>query len=300
MTPVKNISASVRQRLLNRARAEKRPFSELLQYYAMERLLYRLSISRHADRFILKGALMLRAWCLSDSRPTMDIDLLGRTNSAEANIVEQVRDILAMKDVSDGLVFYADSIKSERIDEDADYNGLRILFTGELDRARIHMQIDIGFGDTVYPRPEVRELPTILDHAVPRLLCYSRESMIAEKFEAMVKLGMLNSRMKDFHDIWLLSRQFNFDGERLTEAIRQTFGRRGAVVPTDVEAFSPEFIVNKQTQWPAFRRRLSSSTIPDSFEEVASAVGRFLAPISKALSRNEVQSGSWIASGPWQ
>jgi len=137
----------------------------------------------------------------------MDIDMLGRTNNEEDAIVSQVRDILTMDVEADGLLFDHDSIQAERITEDADYEGIRIRFCGQLDSARINMQIDIGFGDVVYPEPEESNLPTMINSPAPRLLCYSRESAIAEKFETMVKLGVLNSRMKDFYDIWLLSRQ---------------------------------------------------------------------------------------------
>ena len=204
MTTPHNISSSVRQRLLNRARNDRRPFNELLQYFAMERFLYRLSRSPHADRFVLKGALMLNVWRSPEIRPTMDIDLLGRTSNMEDELVAQIRDILSVEVQPDGLVFDSGSIRAERISEGADYEGFRLRFPGALGTARIHMQIDIGFGDVVYPEPEVSELPTMLDFPPPRLLCYSRESSIAEKLEAMVKLGSLNSRMKDFYDIWLL------------------------------------------------------------------------------------------------
>jgi hypothetical protein len=189
MNSPKNIPVSVHDRLLNRARRDKRPFGEILQYYAMERFLYRLSQSRHADRFILKGALMLRFWQLPELRPTMDIDMLGRSSNKEADIVAQLRDILVMDVEPDGLTFKTDSIQAERITEDADYEGIRIRFLGLLDAARIHMQIDIGFGDVVFPNPERVDFPAMLDFKAPRLLCYSRESSIAEKFEAMVKLA---------------------------------------------------------------------------------------------------------------
>ena len=154
MKPVRNIPASVRQRLLNRARSEKRPFNELLQYYAMERFLYRLSQSQHAKRFILKGALMLRVWRSPELRPTMDIDMLGRTNNEEAAIIAQIQDILAVDVEADGLVFDSGSIAAEKITENADYEGIRVRFQGLLDSARIDMQIDIGFGDVVYPEAE--------------------------------------------------------------------------------------------------------------------------------------------------
>lgn len=299
MKSPRNIPASVRQRLLNRAKSDRRPFNELLQYYAMERFLYRLSQSAHADRFILKGALMLRVWRSPELRPTMDIDMLGRTSNEEADIVAQIRDILTVDMETDGLVFDPDSIQAERITEDADYEGIRIRFLGALDSARINMQIDIGFGDVVYPEPEESDFPTILNSPAPRLLCYSRESSIAEKLEAMVKLGVLNSRMKDFYDIWLLSRQFDFDGTKLSEAIRLTFERRGTTLPAKIEAFTQPFIEAKQTQWATFWKRLQQNHVPASFREIMASVNRFLSPIVAALSSDKPSPTNWTAPGPW-
>lgn len=278
MKSPKNISASVRQRLLNRARAEKRTFNEILQYYAMERFLYRLSQSVNADSFVLKGALMLRAWHSSEFRPTMDIDMLGMTQNKEANIIARIREIIAIETVPDGIVFEPGSIHMERITEDADYEGVRVRFSGFLDSAIIKMQMDIGFGDIVYPEPEKLELPTILNLPAPSLLCYSRESAIAEKFEAMVKLGLLNSRMKDFYDIWLLSCQFHFEHIRLAEAIRLTFERRGTKMHLPIEAFSDEFISSRQTLWTAFRKRLKQHHLPTLFQDIVKEVESFLTP----------------------
>lgn len=233
MTTRRNVPASVRQRLLNRARRDRRPFNELLQYFAMERFLFRLSQSDHAERFILKGALMLHVWRSPTIRPTMDIDLLGRTSSLEADLVSQLRDILRVNVEPDGLVFDAESIQTEPVAAGDEYEGIRMRFLGMLVTARVHMQIDIGFGDVVYPKPEAADLPTLMDFPAPRLLCYSREATVAEKLEAAVTLGALNSRMKDFYDIWLLSRQFDFNGPALAEAIRLTFERRGTALPME-------------------------------------------------------------------
>jgi len=168
-----------------------------------------------------------------------------------------------------------------------------------LGSARIHMQIDIGFGDAVYPEPEESEFPTMLGSPGPRLLCYSRESTIAEKLEAVVKLGMLNSRMKDFYDIWLLSRQFDFSGFDLVEAVRLTFERRGTILPAEIEAFSDSFILAKQTQWTAFRTRLGQDYVPTSFEDIVAHVEGFLEPIIATLATGEPIPGSWAAPGPW-
>jgi len=164
----------------------------------------------------------------------MDIDMLGRTNNTEAAIIAQIRDILDVAVADDGLSFDPGSIQAETITEDADYEGIRVRFKGNLGVARISMQIDIGFGDIVHPGPQLAELPTIMDQPAPQLLCYSRESAIAEKFEAMIKLGSLNSRIKDFYDIWLLSRQFEFDPATLTEAIRLTLNQRGTALPHSI------------------------------------------------------------------
>lgn len=300
MKSIKNVPASIRQRLLNRAKNDKRPFNELLQYYAMERFLYRLSKSVHAHRFILKGALMLRVWRSPEVRPTMDIDMLGRTSNEESSIIAQVRDIIAVDVEADGLSFDPDSIQTERITEDADYEGIRIRFRGELDSARVSMQIDIGFGDIVHPEPEASDLPTMLDSPAPRLLCYSRESAIAEKFETMVKLGILNSRMKDFYDIWLLSRQFDFDGAVLTEAIRLTFERRGTMMPIEIEGFNKAFIDGKQIQWTAFWKRLQQDHVPDSFRDIVFAVEGFLGPVATSLVEGKARPVIWQAPGPWR
>jgi predicted nucleotidyltransferase component of viral defense system len=300
MTSQRNIPDSVRQRLLNRAKADRRPFAELLQYYGMERFLYRLSQSDHADRFILKGALMLRVWRSPELRPTMDIDMLGKTRNNEDDIILQIRDILAETVQADGLVFDADSLQSERITEEAEYKGIRIRFLGFLDSARINMRIDIGFGDVVYPGPEESELPTMLDFPAPRLLCYSRESSIAEKLKAMVKLKTLNSRMKDFYDIWLLSRQFDFHGVHLAEAIRRTFEQRDTLLPEKIEAFTPAFTDAKEIQWRAFRKRLQSNSVPESFREIITTVDEFITPIFIAVFSKKTISAKWIAPGPWR
>jgi len=297
--PLKNIGASVRHRLLNKAREEGRPFQELLQYYAIERFLYRLSVSSFAESFILKGALLLRVWHAPLSRPTMDIDMLGRTGNDPENITSMIRELLATEDQNDGIVFDLDSVTLEAITEDAEYEGLRIRFRGLLDSARITMQLDVGFGDKVYPDPLKHSLPSMLDFPEAVLYCYSRESSIAEKFEAMVKLGMLNSRMKDFYDIWMLSRQYDVEGASLSEAIRQTFEQRGTELFHPVSVFSIEFIEEKQVQWNAFRNRIGLEYLPVRFGEVVLQVQVFLSPAVEALMAKRVFQDSWIAPDSW-
>ncbi len=302
MKTPQNISASVRQRLLNRSKADNRSFNELLQYYAMERFLYRLSLSDYAQHYILKGALMLRAWNSPEFRPTMDIDMLGKTGNEEGNITSQIRDILAVEVEPDGLAFDSESIQTERITEDADYEGIRVRFRGALDTARINIQIDIGFGDIVYPGPEKAEIPCMLDSPAPSLLCYSRESAIAEKFEAMIKLGMLNSRMKDFFDIWLLSHQFDFDGSSLQTAIRKTFEKRGTTISSAPIVFLPEFSAEptKHSQWRAFIRKNRLLETPEDFQKTVDHIASFLGPIVDHLTDNKTFLSLWKASGPWR
>ncbi len=295
-----NIAASIRQRLLNRARQDKRPFNELLQYYAMERFLYRLSQSAHAECFILKGALMLRVWQAPEVRPTMDIDMLGKTdNSAEA-LLTQIREVLTTAVEDDGLEYVPDSLQPDAITEGADYQGQRLRFTGTLAGARVTLQLDIGFGDAVHPAAELATFPTLLDLPAPHLLCYSRESAIAEKFQAMVSLGDLNSRMKDFYDIWLLARQFDFDSAQLAEAIGLTFSRRGTALPGALP-FGPDFIAAKQTQWLAFHKRLQQPNLPEQFTEVVKVLAEFLTPFLAPSDTPEsyTMPKNWLASGPW-
>ena len=295
----KNIAASVRQRLLNLSKSERRPFQEVLQYYAMERFLYRLSMSPHGGKFVLKGALMLRVWRAPEVRPTMDIDVLGKASNEQAAVVRQIQEILAVKVEPDGIDFDGATVQGERITEDADYAGIRIRFRGMLESARINMQVDVGFGDVVFPEPEHVVLPTLLDFPAPALQGYSRESTIAEKFEAMVSLGELNSRMKDFFDIWLLSRTFDFDGNTLAEAVKRTFDRRGTELPETITAFTPEFSAVKQVQWRAFVRRLGDErSIPD-FAVVVSSIASFLSPLAQALHADAPMPDRWPAPGPW-
>lgn len=298
-TGVKNVAASVRQRLLDKARATRRPFSELLQYFAMERFLYRLSKSRHADKFVLKSALMLTVWNAPLLRPTMDIDLLGRTDNSIEAMVAIVKEVCsAPVDVEDGLLFDAGTVSGERIAEAAEYEGVRVRFQGTLGVARVPMQLDVGFGDIVIPPVARTNYPTLLDLPAPQLLAYSKESAVAEKCEAMVKLGELNSRMKDFFDIWLLSRSFDFEGAKLCEAVAKTFERRGTPIPDSVPvALTAGFTSNrlKQAQWVGFVRRIKLRDVP-SLPEVVSELHMFLLPPMRAAAGRSSHDLNWVAA----
>ena len=216
----RDLGASVRQRLLNQARSQGRPFQELLQYFAMERFLYRLAKSPFADRFILKGALLLTAWKVPVTRPTMDIDLAGKTSNELEHIRSLVGEVCEFATEPDGIEFTAASIEVQRIKEDAEYEGVRVRFNATLAKARIPMQIDIGFGDVIVPRPIEIEYPAMLEFPAPVLMAYPKETVVAEKLEALTVLGLLNSRIKDYYDIALLARLYPFDGDLLAEAIR--------------------------------------------------------------------------------
>lgn len=299
--PIKDIAASVHQRLLNMARETRRPFGELLQYYAMERFLYRLFESPHAKKFLLKGALMLAAWKSPVSRPTKDIDLLGRIENDIDSIAAIARNICLQKVEPDGIVFDADSIRAERITEEAEYEGVRVRFKGRLGRARVAMQLDVGFGDVVVPPGRKIVYPTLLDFPAPRLCGYSRESTIAEKFETMVKLGELNSRMRDFYDIWLLSQQFDFKGQLLSKAIERTFSRRGRELPVKLGPLVKALIEDdpKETQWRGFIRKSRLGNAPEEFREVVVSIVSFIEPVLKAVAKGSTFNANWTAPGPW-
>jgi hypothetical protein len=215
-----NLAASVRQRLLNLARTQKEDFQLVLTRYALERLLYRLGRSEHAGIFILKGAMLFQIWSNQRHRPTRDLDLLGRGESSIERFEQIFRDICQATVEDDALVFMADSVRGERIKEDQEYEGLRIRFEARLEHARISLQIDIGFGDAVRPAATKIEYPTLLDFPAPTVLAYRQPTVVAEKFQAMVALGIANSRMKDFYDLWVLARDFEFDGSTLCEAFQ--------------------------------------------------------------------------------
>lgn len=297
----KDIAASIRGRLQKKAKDTGRPFEELLQYYAMERLLYRLTKSPHAGKFVLKGALMLVAWRTLSFRPTRDIDFLARMPNEIESVAAVFKEICQQRIDDDGVMFDAQSVQGKVIKEDADYEGVRVTFVGYLQRSRLSMQVDIGFGDVVSPEPTMSDYPTLLDFEAPRLLGYPRETTISEKFEAMINLGELNSRMKDFFDIWLLSRQFDFDGAALSEAIRQTFAHRETAITATPVAWTSAFASNaaKQTQWAGFMRKSRLVNAPATLLEVVEHVRDFLQPLAKALETEQPFAMRWKAPGPW-
>ncbi len=299
--PIKNLAVSIHQRLLNKAKQDGRPFNELLQFYAIERFLYRLSNSSYSEKFVLKGALMLTVWKSPRVRPTMDIDLLGRTPNDEEVITQIFREVCAQEVEPDGMTFDAETVSTSPITEEAEYRGIRALARGNLSNARVNIQIDIGFGDVVTPNAARIDYPTLLGFPAPRLLGYSRESKVAEKFHVMVIRGTINSRMKDFFDIWLLSRYFDFDGSLLSKAIANTFSQRRTEIPASPVAFSSAFAHDqtKQTQWQAFIRQRKLEFAPIEFSEVIDVLTEFLDPIVKEMSNGGEFKKIWNAPGPW-
>ena len=275
---IRNLGASVRARLLKLSKASGQSFDLVLTRFALERLLYRLSHSPHAERFVLKGAMLMMTWFDDPHRVTRDLDLLGFGNPGEDDILSAFRNILA-QDGGDGVVFDPHTLRVDRVRDDLVYGGLRLRTIAEVDGARISLTIDIGFGDALEPGTEVVTYPVMLDFPAPTLRAYARETVIAEKFQAMVALGRANSRMKDFYDIWVLSRSFSFQDDRLARAISATFSRRGTAIPTELpDALTRGFAEDeqKQRQWRAFVE--SVATDPGTLSHVIEDVAAFLMP----------------------
>lgn len=301
--PVVNIAASVRQRLLDLARKRGADFQLILIQYAVERLLYRFSRSAYKDRFILKGAMLFSVWSEEPFRVTRDLDLLGKGDNTASALARVFGQICKTPVDEDGLEFLDGRIESQEIRDDQEYHGVRLNFEGRLAGARIPMQVDIGFGDTVAPPAEMIDYPVLLDHPAPRLMAYPREVMVAEKFESMVDLGMANSRMKDFFDIWVVALMFDFEGERLRQAIRATFERRRTPLPADPPlALTEEFSNDpaKRTQWNAFLRKGRFKVEEKDFSKIVSVLRQFLIPPTLALTQGQEFSDYWPLGGPWQ
>lgn len=297
-----NVAASVRQRLLDQARSKRVDFNLLLTRYGLERFLYRLGCSEYRERFILKGAMLFPLWGVVSYRSTRDVDLLGYGESEIAALVQVFRMICQTEVADDGVIFDPASVQAEDIRDQMEYGGTRIKLNADLAGARIHLQVDIGFGDVVTPAAVAADYPTVLDQPAPHVRVYPRETVVAEKFQAMVHLGIANSRMKDFHDLWVIGSQFNFDGATLTSALVRTFERRNTPLPNSLPlALTPEFFLDDQKirQWKAFLNRAGLGIQPE-LSEVAAFIAGFVMPLIESCSRGEAFDGSWQAGGPWQ
>jgi predicted nucleotidyltransferase component of viral defense system len=299
---VRNVAASVRDRLLAVARERGEDFQFVLTRYVVERLLYRLSISRYREQFLLKGAMLFLVWTGEVYRPTRDLDLLGRGRN-EIEVMERVfREICGVEVDDDGLRF-VDVPRGERIREEEDYEGVRLTMTAALGEARIPLQVDIAFGDAVHPAPAEAEFPVLLGQPAPRVRVYPPEAVVAEKFQIMVRLGIANSRMKDFADVWTLATTRKFQGQTLARAIAATFERRRTPIPTEPPlALSAEFAEDraKQAQWRAFVARTRLARAEHKLGEVIGLLRDFLMPPAAAAAEGRRFRSLWSASGPWQ
>ena len=298
---VRNISASVRDRLLNKARTEKLDFNLLLTRYALERMLYRLSISKQRDQFLLKGALLFDLWFDVPHRPTHDADFLGFGSAEIPHIEEIFRDICRIE-VEDGIAFQPDTVKAAEIRKEANYAGVRVTLLGMLDSARCAVQIDIGFGDAVVPGPDEVHYPVILGEMPgPHLHVYPRYTVVAEKLQALTSLGMLNSRMKDYFDLWILAKHSDFDGLILSRAVAATFERRRTAVPTGVPiGLSDEFVndAQKGKQWQGFLRKNALDPMP--LATVVADLRDFLMPVLAAIAAGGSHDYPWRSGAGWQ
>lgn len=297
-----NVAHSIRERLLNLAKARNEEFQNFLMRYALERWLYRLSLTEHRERFVLKGAMLFAVWSDEPHRPTQDLDLLGLGSASISELEIVFREICAAPAGEDGLLFQAESVRGRTIREENIYDGVRLNLKAMLGKARIPLQIDVGFGDAITPPPELILYPVTLDLPAPRLHAYRRETVIAEKFNAMVELEMRNTRLKDFYDLWALAGAYEFDGETLSEAIRATFTRRRTLLPTEPPiALTAEFAIApvKQNQWRAFVRRGKLRAGDASLEEVCALLREFLMPAVESLNAGSHFNLRWKAGGPW-
>lgn len=296
-----NLTASVRQRLMNLARVRNDEFGVILTRYGIERLLYRLSQSEYRSSFVLKGALLFDLWTKRPHRPTRDLDLAGQRETTVDGMKKIFAEISAQAVESDGLAFDPRAVRAEMIREDLAYQGVRVRCLALLGNARIPLQIDVGFGDVITPGPVKLEYPTLLDFPAPRLQAYPRETVVAEKFHALVKLGLTNSRMKDFYDLWILAREFRFEGRLLAQAIEATFRRQKTEIPAaDPLPLTAEFAKDKENQWRAFLRKNGLETEGASLERVTEELQDFLLPPARAVRAATRFNLFWGRPGAWK
>lgn len=289
----KNLAASVIGRLKNISKDLNIPFNLTMQLYAQERFLYRLSKSEYKDDFLLKGGLLLYSMEEFKGRPTKDIDfLLKNQDNNSNNIIKLIKEIIKIE-AEDGIVFDLTNIKNESIMEGTDYKGQRIKIIALIGNARIYLQVDIGFGDVVVPAPVKIKYPILLDFEQPKITAYSLETVIAEKFNAMVSLALLNSRMKDFYDIHSLMRKKDYQGDILKNSIQKTFKNRNTKIDKSPIIFSDDFQNDPQKikQWGLFLKRINEKDI--SYKNIIKNVSDFLEPVYDAIYNENDFSFTW-------
>jgi predicted nucleotidyltransferase component of viral defense system len=297
----KNSAASVRARLLALAQSRSQDYQRVLGRYAIERFLYRLGHSPYRNKFAIKGATLFTLWTGETHRPTKDLDMLGWGSSAISDVEETIRAICKVED-NDGILFDGESVEGTRIKEEDEYDGVHVKFHAVLAGARIPMQVDIGFGDAVYPEPEFASFPVLLPMEAPLIRAYPREAAIAEKFNAMVVLDIRNSRMKDFYDIWFMATTWDFDLAALRTAILASFERRKVAIPQDVPfALTEEFLDDPQKtqQWNAFVSRLYSGSKTPSLEEVGALLRALLLPCIHPATAPGSTNRRWTPGFQW-
>ena len=296
-TEPRNLGASVRARLLDRARAEQSDFQVLLTRYALERLLFRLCASAHREQFILKGAMLFATWMANPFRPTRDLDLLGTGADDVAAIARTFRDICTINVPDDGVSFDAEALRAEAIRENVAYGGVRVRTTASIAGAKIPIQVDIGFGDVITPAPVEIDYPTMLGNPPPRLRAYPVETVVAEKFEALTALGIGNTRLKDYYDLWFIAQTFAFRHSQLAEAVRRTLERRRTAMPLELPpGLSMEFATLRKVQWRAFLGRERMAVAPADLEQVVADLQIFLMPL---VLTEQSQDLAWSPAGPW-
>ncbi len=300
---LKNVAASVRDRLLQISRNAGQEYQTLLVRYGIERLLYRLSISEYRQRFVLKGAQLFTVWHPVPHRITRDLDLLGFGSCEVADLVAVFRDLCTAVVDDDGLVFDPASVSGEPIRAEELYVGVRVSFLGKIGGARIPMQVDVGFGDGLAAPPVEISFPSLLGMPPPLLRAYRMETTVAEKFDAVLSLGILNSRMKDYFDLWFLSKHFAFDGAQLAASIQATCTRRGHVLqPSAPVGLTEEFWndTSRQAVWNAFWKKSVRLDPKLPLQEVVTFAGEFLLPPMLAAAKGDPFISSWKPGGPWE
>src|SRR5882757_6551223 len=300
MSDKKNNVASVLAKLRNNSKSSGAPFQQVLQQYAIERFLYRVSKSKHAKSVVLKGALLLKTIGIPRARPTMDIDMLRTGKADQASLIALVRDCAVLDVEVDGLTFLADSVVAEEIAKESEYKGTRILMDARMDNVRLRIQIDFGVGDVMVPGPRMIEYPVFLGSDTIQLLAYPIESAIAEKLQAMVALGNANSRMKDFYDVWMCSNHLDFKADTLIGAISATFKNRETPIPAEeFEALTASFVEQHRVQWNAFVKKIGEEQLTDAFGKIVEEIKVFALPALRSLARNDKFAEQWRAGTGW-
>ena len=300
MNVVRNVSESVLAKLRNKAKQDGTELQQLITRYGLERMLYRLSQSEFADSFLLKGAMLFNLWFDMPHRPTTDVDMLGYGDYGLEQLTGIFKQVCSLS-YQDGIVFDPDTVHAQEIRKDANYAGVRVTFTGSIGRVRCPIQVDVGYGDAVTPKALNVEYPVLLSEMpYPALRAYPKDTVVAEKTEAMIKLAMANTRMKDYFDLWVLSEHAEFDGGVLLQAVEATFRRRGTAIDMHPLGLSDEFAndENKLKQWTAFIRknRLEAPTLPGVIRQLKA----FLLPVLSNVAEKSALSDRWTAGGPWQ